>query len=181
MTCIIGYQKDEDAWLGGDNAAVAGDQLFRLSNSKVWPNGPFLYGSAGSARMAQLLRYSFTAPEMKDGQTLVEYLTTDFIDEIRRCFAIGGFAKKVDNRERGGCFMFGVGGRLFTVYPDYQVLELSKDFASIGSGSNYALGALEVLHDEDSLSPEEKIQKALEVAEEHCSSVSAPFHIKRTP
>ena len=48
-------------------------------------------------------------------------MASKFIDALRECLKVGGWAKKDNDREEGGTFLVGVHGQLFAVYDDYQV------------------------------------------------------------
>jgi len=181
MTCIVGWVENETVWIGGDSAAVADSTIQCRVDTKVWSRDDWVYGFTDSFRFGQLLRYSFKEPPRKKSRDLLEYMVTDYIDAVRRCLKSGGYAEANNGVETGGTFLVGHCGRLFAIYEDYQVGEYINNYAAIGCGESYALGALHVLKNINSnLSGEEIITAALNAVAEHCTGVRKPFHIVHT-
>ncbi len=185
MTCIVGIKDKEShrVVIGGDSAASAGSSYNLRKDPKVFKNGDFLFGCTASFRMMQLLRFSFRPPIIKEGIDIYEYMCTDFINEVRKCFSEGGYLQKdTDGSELGGCFLVGYKDRLFTVEGDFQVAENIDEFHSIGCGADFALGALALLSQisiKETLI-ENKVKMALEVAEHFALGVRSPFVIDKT-
>ena len=46
-----------------------------------------------------------------------------FVNDVRECLKIGGFASSEQEREIAGTFLVGISGRLFTVFDNYQIAE----------------------------------------------------------
>jgi len=181
MTCIVGIvdKKSKTVIIGGDSASSGGSNIFVRTDPKVFKNGDFIFGCTSSWRMMQLLRFSFKQPEIKT-EDIYEYMCTDFIGEVRRCFAAGGYLQKDDDgQERGGFFLVGYKNRLFRVEGDFQVGENLNGTDAVGCGDNFALGALYSLLKTD-YSAEEKALKALEAAEFLALGVRRPFTLMRT-
>jgi len=79
--------------------------------------------------------------------------------------------------------LVGVGGRLFAVHQDGDVIEPQCGYAVIGSGATYALGALHargptMIAAED---PERVMEYALRASEAHCCQVKGPMVFVHTP
>jgi ATP-dependent protease HslVU (ClpYQ) peptidase subunit len=183
MTCIAGLVQGGRVYIAGDSAGSNdAHQLTLRRDKKVFRREDLnmILGCCGSYRMTQLLHHVFApplpAPEEED-EDLEHYMATTFIDAVRSCFREGGFAKKKEEREKGGCFLVGLCGRLFEIASDYQVGESLDGYAAIGSGDNIALGALFATRRLD-MSPEQRLTLALEAAQHHITSVRAPFLIE---
>jgi hypothetical protein len=177
MTCIVGLIDEGTVYIGGDSAGVAGFDLSIRADEKVFVNGPFVMGFTTSFRMGQLLRYKFQPPDHpyeKDGLLMDtrKYMSTIFIDAVRKCLKDGGYATKINEEESGGTFLVGYKGKLFMVDSDYQVGETLDNYNSVGCGNSIALGCLYVTKDR---LPEERIQLALEAAERYNAGVRGPF------
>lgn len=178
MTCIVGIVKNEKVYLAADSAGVSGLNLRIRVDSKIFKKGEFIIGCTSSFRMIQLLRFSFTPPEIKD-KDIFEYMCTDFINQVRECFKEGGFIQKYsEGDEKGGNFLVGIRGRLFQVESDFQVGETANGFNAIGCGANYALGSLHSTR--DYTSPWIRLNKSLLAANEFSAGVSAPFWAIKT-
>jgi len=178
MTCIAGIVDGNNVWMGGDSAGVAGYDLSRRKDTKVFRiNNRFLIGYTSSFRMGQLLRFNFDPPEQKKKISDYEYLCTDFIEAVRKRLKKGGYTKIKENKEEGGSFLVGYSGRLYEVEDDFQVAERIDSFNSVGCGYAYALSSLYMTKDEKE--PKKRILQALEVAEYFSIAVSRPFVVEK--
>lgn len=174
MTCIVGLVDKGDVYIGGDSAGVAGLSLSIRADEKVFGNGPFIMGFTSSFRMGQLLRYKFSPPAQTVHQDDMEYMVTSFIDACRTCFSQNGFGDK--DATRGGSFLVGYKGTLYTIEGDYQVGKLHAPFDAVGCGSDLALGAL---YASEGHPPEKRINLALGAASTFSAGVAPPFVILR--
>jgi len=174
MTAIVGFTDGNTVSIGGDSAGVAGLDLTVRSDSKVFKNGEFIFGFTTSFRMGQLIRYRFKPPAIRENQDLMEYMTTDFVDDLRACLKNGGFAEKDKEQERGGTFLVGLRGRLFQIASDYQVGESLDGYDACGCGESFLLGAMFATKNSN-MSTEARLLLALAAAERHSAGVRAPF------
>ena len=101
ITCIVRLEFDGKVWIGADSAGVAGYSLVIRADEKVFIKNDFIFGFTDSFRMGQLLRYRFEPPKHHPDDDLMEFMSTDFIDAVRKCFKDYGFAEKKDEVERG--------------------------------------------------------------------------------
>lgn len=175
MTCIVAVKNNGRIVMGGDSAGVSHLDVTIRKDPKVFLNGKFLIGYAGSFRMGQLLRFKFVPPAIPNRQELFEYMCTSFVDSVRRVLKKGGFSEIDSNVERGGTFLIGIRGRLFCIMSDYQVEESAEDYNVLGCGDSYALGSLATQHSE--MDPEKRVSQALQVAEKFSGGVRGPFVI----
>lgn len=181
MTCIAGIvdKKSGIVIIGGDSAGAGGNLIVTRSNPKVFRNGKFIIGCTSSFRMIQLLQFSLKPPSIKS-KDIYEYMCTDFIDEVRRCFKDGGYLQKyTDGDEKGGNFLVAYKDRLFQVEDDFQVGESLNGMDSVGCGSEFALGSLYSTQGQD-ISARDRVLKSLETAEFFALGVRRPFLIYNT-
>jgi len=175
MTCIVGVQTPTGVIIGGDSGGLSGYVLMHRADPKVFINGDYLIGFTSSFRMGQLLRYA-DLPKVLDrkGDDLDRFMTTEFVDAVRKVLKDGGFAKKDSEQEEGGVFLIGVSGRLFRLESDYQIGWSTDGYEACGSGQHVAFGAL---HATRRSAPMRRVQRALEAAEHHNAGVHGPFTI----
>lgn len=177
MTCIVGLlDKNGDIYMGGDSAGVSGYSLFVRADEKVFINEGYIMGFTTSFRMGQLLRYGFTPPKFYGDTDLYNFMVTTFINKVRKCLKVGGFAQEKNKAEKGGTFLVGFKGRLFIIDSDYQVGEMIDNFVSVGCGADIALGSLYSTKNSP-LKSEDRIKLALESAEQFNAGVRKPFVI----
>ena len=174
MTCVIGLKHGGRVYIGADSAAVQGWSVRPSNVPKLFRNGPFLIAYTTSFRMGQLLQYELDVPkqEVNDDR---KFMVTKFAESVRKLLKERGFAKVESNSEKGGQFLVGYRSALYTIHNDFQVAEVAEGLDSLGSGSDYALGAMRAL---DKSPPARRIKKALEIAAHFNMGVCAPFHVK---
>jgi hypothetical protein len=177
VTCIVGLVDDGVVYIGGDSAGVSNSWLSLHADRKVFTNGPYVMGFTSSFRMGQLLQYALKPPAPPE-RGLERFMVTTFVDAVRRCLKDGGLARKENEVESGGAFLVGVGGRLFEISADYQVKEEVAPYASVGSGSVTALGAM---YATEGLLPRDRIRLALGAAARFSTYVRRPFTIRKGP
>lgn len=176
MTCIVGLVDNGKVWMGGDSAGVAGLDITVRSDPKVFINGEFLIGFTTSFRMGQLLAHAFKPPRRHPDTDLYAYMVTDFVDALRTCFNRGGFNEVRNGADKGGSFLVGHQGQLFSIHSDYQVGIPTIGFDAAGCGEAFALGAMR--SNEGLVDPEVRVRQALETAEHFSGGVRSPFVIK---
>jgi hypothetical protein len=175
MTVIVGLVDNGNVYIGGDSAGVAGLSVSIRADEKVFHNGPFIIGITSSFRMGQLLRYRLDAPKQTTNQTDMEYMVTDFIDAVRKCFADGGFGTTAANSDHvGGTFLVGYNGSLYHIGSDFQVGQPLWKYDSVGCGSDIAKGSL---FSSKEKSPEVRLKLSLEASAAFSGGVLAPFYI----
>ncbi|MBW2526292.1 MAG: hypothetical protein JRI23_19075 [Deltaproteobacteria bacterium] len=175
MTCVVGLVQEGRVYIGVDSASVQGWVRRTTNLRKVFRRGPFLIGYTTSFRMGQLLEHHLEVPKQEDDESDMAHMVTKFVESARLLLKDKGFAKIESNAETGGQFLVGFRGRLYSVQNDFQVGEMTEGLDSIGSGSDFALGAMKALED---LPPKRRIKKALEIAAHFNMGVCAPFHVR---
>jgi ATP-dependent protease HslVU (ClpYQ) peptidase subunit len=175
MTCVIGLVDKARVYIGVDSAAVSGWTRRETNVRKVFRRGPFLVGYTTSFRMGQLLEHQLKVPKQTSRQSDMSFMVNHFIESARTLLKERGFSKIEANNESGGQFLVGFGGRLYSIESDFQVGDMSEGFDAVGSGSEFALGAMKAL---ERLPPTRRIRRSLEIAAHFNMGVCAPFYIK---
>lgn len=175
MTCIVGLVDKRNVYIGGDSASVAGwtSRVTRLP--KVFRRGPFLIGYTTSFRMGQLLQHALVVPLQGEERDDMRFMVTVFVECVRTLLKDKGVAKVESNAESGGQFLVGYRGHLYSVQQDFQVNEMADGFDAVGSGSEYALGALASTK---GMAPTQRLKHALAVSAHFNMAVSPPFFVK---
>lgn len=173
MTCIVGIVENGIVYIGADSAASGTNSIVVRSDEKVFFNRDFLIGFTTSYRMGQILRYVFIPPEYVDTSDLYKYMVKEFVPQVYQCLTLNNFT--VDKNSEGGLFLVGFRGNLFRIADDFQVVQTSDNFMSLGNGDRCAIGALYATRGQD---PTIRIQIALEAAAKYTPGVLPPFIIK---
>lgn len=175
MTCIVGLVDAEDKiWMGGDSATVSTE--YGLTHEsfyrKVAHNGDFLIGTAGSARIGQILKNIFEPPPC-DGDVR-QYMARDFVRAMRECI------EKEDAKEqyKESEILIGYKGRLFYIGCNYMVSEPQGGYFAIGCGQEVALGVLYTVRRLLDCNPEDTVKLALCASEKFNAYVRHPFYLE---
>jgi ATP-dependent protease HslVU (ClpYQ) peptidase subunit len=173
MTCIVAIKDGARLIFAGDSlgAEITTGYARLAVRPKVFSRetlgGNFLFGYTTSFRLGQLLEHDLVIPIPERDDDTTEYLVRKFIPAARACLKEGG--------EEPGIFIVGFRSHIFEVQTDWQVTEWVDRFSAIGSGANYALGALHA--SEDLIDPEEAVVVALQAASRFNAYVRPPFHV----
>lgn len=174
MTCVIGLIHKKRIYMGADSAAV-GRRFIRKTNlPKVFRKGPFLIGYCGSFRMGQVLEHSLKLPRQAAEQSDLDFMINGFIESARHILRGKGVVAVEQQKEKGGQFLVGYHGRLYSINSDFHVGDMLDGFDCIGSGAPIALGAMKAL---EKLGPMQRIERALEITAYFASEVTGPFHV----
>ena len=182
MTCIIGLVHEGKVYMGGDSAGSDGFTISTYKAPKVWKCGEFVIGVSGRYVPMQLLRESFTPPPFKEGQSVDQYMITEFLPAYRKLIQEWGYGKSRPKDEHSGeetntGVLVGIRGRLFHIEAEFQTLERCADYDADGSGMYHAMGSMfSTAH----LPPKERIEQALTAAEHFVCTVRSPFTIIET-
>lgn len=182
MTIIAGLIHDGTVYVGADSAGVAGLEIFPCAQRKLFRNGSFLIGGAGSFRVNDVLRYRFSPPAVPSDVPIERYMVTDFVEGLRTTLRAAGVEHQEYGVTRildGTCLLVGIAGRLFHVEADFQVGWLDGGIDATGCGRGPALGSLHATRDWPD--PRARLRLALETAERFSAGVRGPFHIEALP
>jgi ATP-dependent protease HslVU (ClpYQ) peptidase subunit len=174
MTCIIGIQTEQGAWIGGDSCGSNTHHNIQSLLPKVFHHNGFLIGYTWSFRMGQILQYQLWTKKHKKKQTNMEYMVTRFVPAIRALFKENWKDHRNEGEEEGGQFLVAYHGNLYQIDSDFQVQQHANGIYAIGSGGSFAYGATLALNGK----PEKRICKALEIASECNPYVAPPFVIE---
>lgn len=182
MTCIVAIKEKNNIYFGGDSAAIdAGTLSIAVRNdAKVFRNKKMLIGFSGSFRAGQLMRFKFKPPEHKKGVDDYEYMCTDVVKKIQKCFEDNGLDghNKKQEKETSVHLLIAYNGTIYEIDIDYQVGIPAENYCSIGGGSDLALGALFAVKNAP-MKPEDKLKIALDAASKFNASVLPPYNIMK--
>lgn len=182
MTCIVGLAEKGVLWLGSDSVATGGNCSTTMATPKVFQNGSFLFGCAGTPRHAQLLRTAlFNPPKQTDKQSDLEYLVVDVVAHIRKIFADHAAIRQHDTKTEShdSQYLLAYGDRIWLLEQNFQLIDSTEPYLATGCGYQYALGVLGALQHSAlgaKLSARAKLELALKEAERNDPFVKRPFH-----
>jgi ATP-dependent protease HslVU (ClpYQ) peptidase subunit len=195
MTTIVAIQGDNYSVVCSDSRISTVDDsghvslitTLREGTGKVSFNGKYLLGAAGDMRAINLLHHVFQPPAVPIGVTgkkLDQFFTSRVIPSLRECFEQQGYALpdtdgKKHIAEHESTILISISGSIYVVEGDYSWTSDSQNFYALGTGSSYALGALQVSRGKAKLSISQAKTlaiKALSAAAKFDPHTGAPFH-----
>lgn len=181
MTCVVACVRDGKVYMGSDSAAASDTEISTQIRPKVFSNGDFLIGYCHSFRLGQIVEYHFKPPKIisdsDEHDFLIKFMVKHFIPALRACLTENCYPSLLDEAN-GWSLIVGVRGNIFIIEDDFNVSSYDRDYHAIGSGSPYALGALEALSTDEDMHPLDYLNLALMAAEKHSPSVASPFHFE---
>ena len=196
MTTIIGIQGEQYALLCTDSQISDVDDngyatqvvTMREGTGKVQANGKYLIGAAGDVRAINILHHAFTppaAPPNLKGRKLDHFFTVKFIPALRECFEQQGYAApdteaKQHMAEMASSLLVAVNGTIYAVDGDYSWYSDVNGTYAIGTGAQYAMGALHALQGRTrpNIQVGRKIAlKALAAAARFDPYTGSPYHV----
>lgn len=182
MTCIIGYMAGGKIYMGGDSAVItkSGDSaIIRTMTEppKVFKTGEWLIGFSGTPRFGQILRDCFHPTPIGTSEDVVKYLTETFVKELIETLDKLKYLEIRNGEASCYPFLIGTQGRIFKIGTDLVALEVKDDFTAIGSGEEFALGALDALENYSNLTVKQRIANALRITAKYHPYVREPFTI----
>lgn len=174
MTTIVGLVENGIGYIGCDTQLTAGYQRLRVAD-KVHQHKRLHIGVSGMLRLSDLTRSNLAIFDtyQDDRDSVVSVI----VPALRQVLRDNGYLAKHDEVESAevGDWLLVSSGAVFEIGVDFSVAQAIDDTGAIGSGANYALGALAVL--DKKLKPATRIRRALEAAARYDIYTSAPFMI----
>lgn len=151
MTTIAAIQGPSWAVVGFDAQVSESDgRKYQLPNdaSKCFEVGPYVIGVAGDFRVVNILAHSFTPPDPPRavGARLDKFMTTRFISALRRAFENNFYNR--DGKDEGALLIVVANGVAYEIGPNFDCIRDTRGIYAVGSGGNYALGALVALDEQ---------------------------------
>lgn len=196
MTTIIGIQGDGFCIATADSRIAETDvdsnlisQIVGLkeNNSKLGINGKYILGAAGDLRAINILHHAFsppTPPPNLKGKKLDHFVTVKFIPALRECFEAQGYASpdndsKQHIAEHASTIFMAVNGTIYIIDGDYSWISDSSGMFAIGSGAQYALGAMFAMQPKGKMTvgtARKLALKAIAAAAKFDPYTGAPYH-----
>lgn len=165
MTTIVAVETPSAVIIGCDSQATMGGQRSVMDMSKVIVKGPYVFGVAGRLRMAQALRHASLPPiELEDTDEHVSEVLAPALKEL---------ANRAELEPHDSIVLAVIRRRVYLLTGDGTYMRNTTGHYAIGSGSDYALGALAGL---ESVNVSD-VERALKAAANYDIGTAAPFKI----
>ena len=155
MTTIVGVQYEDRSVIVADNQVTdfSTSSMRRLNHpdmKKIAQRGAFLVAGSGEVMPCDVAQHFWNPPKptAKDKEDLYHFVITKAMPSLRKCLTENGYDfnegkgdSKADGEQRFH-FIMAVGGELFDVADDLSVCRTQDGLYGVGSGADFALGAL---------------------------------------
>jgi ATP-dependent protease HslVU (ClpYQ) peptidase subunit len=136
MTCIVGFEYADRVYIGGDLQGTGYNNKVVHHQPKVFVRNGVAFGYTTSYRFGQLLEHALPDPIVPDKvEEVYPWLIKVLVPAIKTVL-------KDNDYEGGGNCLIGVKGQLWELQNDYSVLRSVNGYAAVGSGYEYANGAM---------------------------------------
>ena len=178
MTTVIAF-RDEDRFVLGSDSAIGDDKTSLKCGPKFFESNGIIWGLCGFVVYEQALRQAVREEsECRIGKIAAEHVIKNLekiLKDKNLLIEKEGFKEMKDSK-----FFFIENNRMYYLDEDLSYWESSDPFLVIGSGSEFALGAIHVFQNEMGTSTDssQMIHRALEAATRFNPFVRAPYHIQ---
>jgi ATP-dependent protease HslVU (ClpYQ) peptidase subunit len=170
MTTIIGVEYANRCVVLGDSRIVGDSKIYSHSNMvKVITNGNYLVGVAGDVRALQVVLHTWKPPAflVKDRTNIFQFMVNKVAPSLKQLLTDAGLLdSKSPDKDFEINIIVGLNGSLFEIDSDFAVSRNSDGYYAIGTGGDFALGALYA-----GVTPEQ----AADIAATNDSKTAGPF------
>lgn len=172
MTTIIGIQDKNGCTLVADSRTSdeGGRPYSHPDIKKITPRGEYLIAGAGDAHPCDIIQHIWNPPPVPV-TGLYEFVVSQLCPSIRQAIKDNGYEPKKD-QEPDFEFLIAIRGELFEIDGSCSVSRRDDGIYGIGSGSKYAVGALQA---------GANWEMAMRIAEKNDIYTAKPFHVLVQP
>lgn len=172
MTTIIGVQYEDSCVIASDSRVAASGKVYTHPDMvKAVERGSYIIGGAGDYRALQVVLHGWIPPVVtaKAKTNLYEFVINKVAPSLKTALTDAGieFNKSAEDKFELEVIL-GVNGSLFEIDSDFAVAMNDNNFYGVGSGGDFALGALHA---------GASVLDAMRIAAINNNGTSAPFHI----
>lgn len=172
MTTIVGVQHEEGCIIVTDSCVVGDGKIYIHPDMvKAVEHNNYIVAAAGDYRGLQVALHVWKPPQLlaKDKKNLYEFVINKVAPSLKKKLIDEGieFAKTADDKFELS-ILIAVNGTLFEIDEDFSVTMNQTGLYAIGSGGDFALGALHA-----GANPVE----AVRIAALNNNGTSAPFNV----
>lgn len=173
MTTIIGIQGSDGCVLAADSRTTGetGRPYCHEYVEKITERGPYMIACSGDADACDIIQHQWDPPKPpKRSQSHYKFMVTEVSTSIKKCLKNKGYEKDKSDKEAGFLFLIALNGTLYELDETCTVSMRDDGIYGIGSGSKYAIGALQAGADWN---------RALLISEKNDIYTSRPFIYRR--
>lgn len=139
MTTIIGVQHQWGVEMAADSQVTWGDRpVNSFGINKITDRNGYLLAAAGDGRIADMICYEWKPPKPPTSGDLYPFMVSKVVPSLRKFLNDGG----MDIKGAEFSVLLAARGQLFALSSDLTVVRDEDGLYGIGTGGDFALGAL---------------------------------------
>jgi ATP-dependent protease HslVU (ClpYQ) peptidase subunit len=146
VTTIIGVEYANRCVILGDSRIVGDSKIYSHPDMvKVVTNGNFIVGAAGDVRALQVILHTWKPPTAvaKDKENIFQFMISKVVPSLKQQLNDYGLLDtKSSDKEFELYVLIAFNGNIFEIDSDFAVSRSDSGYYGIGTGGDYALGAL---------------------------------------
>lgn len=146
MTTIIGVEYANRCVVLADSRVVGDTKIYAHPDMvKVVTNGNFIIGTAGDVRAIQVILHSWKPPSTtsKDKDNLFAFVINKVVPSLKQLLIDNGILdSKPSDKDFELYILLAINGNIFEIDSELSVSRNNVGYYAIGTGGDYALGAL---------------------------------------
>jgi len=169
MTTIIGVQGEEGCLLAADSRTTGetGRPYFHKFVEKITERGQYMIACSGDADACDIIQHQWDPPKPpKNIKKHYKFMVTKVSTSLKKCLKEKGYEKDKLDKESGFLVLIALKGNLYEIDETCTISMRDDGIYGIGSGSKYAIGALQAGADWNT---------ALTIAEKNDIYTAQPF------
>ena len=145
MSTVVGIQGDGWCVLGADSQVSEGGRAYSTTKGlgKIMKRGPYYVATVGDFRPTNIIAFNFNFPKLPPYSSvykLDKFIGSRFIPALQQCYADNAYIPK--DGDSGTDVLVAVYGNLYAISYDYSWTKDRRGYYALGSGGDYALGAM---------------------------------------
>ena len=173
MTTIIGVQGKEGCLLAADSRTTGetGRPYCHEFVEKITERGPYMIACSGDADACDIIQHQWNPPKPpKLAKSHYKFMVTEISTSLKQCLKEKGYERDKSDKDAGFLVLIALDGTLYEIDETCTISMRDDGIYGIGSGSKYAIGALQAGADWNT---------ALLIAEKNDIYTARPFIYRR--
>lgn len=170
MTTIIAVQGKSKVIFGSDSQVTSGSGRVQTHKqmTKITSRGHYIIAGSGECAPCDIAQHIWKPPTplKADWSDIYHFMIAKVVPSLKACFKEQEYKWDREDEETKFNFLIAVGGQVFEIADDMSITLDSTGFYGVGSGSSYAIGALEA---------GATVEQALQIAAKNDAYTSGPF------
>ncbi|HSW65430.1 MAG TPA: hypothetical protein VLH56_19290 [Dissulfurispiraceae bacterium] len=155
---------------------MVGTEYMPTERMKIFKIRDVVFGGAGSARAGEILKQTLDITPYNEFNDTPDAYAFDIANRVGAL--LHDYHEAAEDKNERACstyWLIAFGRHLYNIGSEYCITEITGDFYSIGIGSSYALGALDILCKIPGYKPKQVGYAAMETSAKFTYGIRPPY------